>query len=530
MGLLETLGLKKRTITQQMVDARRAEVVAAVKLLQPFMDTDETTKQIVNQFAVRLANITRSSMPLEMKFEEITEIKQEAEAALKPAKTRNTEREMRDIAAGPDGLDMLDTMVEALGGSAKTPEAKEMVKAALKARFNIDSLEGEMTTKALPKLYKVLGSVPEWQVRDNESLKNIKRVKSGPEGASIYYKEGDDKTGRPGDFIYLELGRTGTFAFNSENYKTDDGTKTKVDSFSVTTLHEIGHAVDDKLNFMGGHENVDKYGGWKKEKREDIATIVATQKGFLVGWERPYDARPLTKVLDGVLDKGKIDLAEWDRMSGEVDRVFGVKTDEVLTAELLADPGVVLAETAREAFTRDNNWPPNLDANVNAARPRVDRKWGTLRQEVQTVISTILERKVPAAAEVARLLSRLRGMQTGLTPNDRAKLETHPAVELCRAIRIKGSNSGLWDEGASAAGKWAIDSRVYQQAYSTSWVSYAVGVRPRGISQYQFRAPGEWFAELYAMYYLKKLPKTHADAVWMAAEIDVQNAPARVGG
>ena len=256
MGLLETLGLKKRTITQQMVDARRAEVVAAVKLLQPFMDTDETTKQIVNQFAVRLANITRSSMPLEMKFEDITEIKQEAEAALKPAKTRKTEREMREIAARQDGLETLDTMVEALGGSAKTPEAKEMVKAALKARFNIDSLEGEMTTKALPKLYKVLGSVPDWQVRDNDSLKNIKRVKSGPEGASIYYKEGDDDTGRPGDLIYLELGRTGTFAFTSENYKTDDGTKTKVDSFSVTTLHEIGHAVDDRLGFMGGHELV----------------------------------------------------------------------------------------------------------------------------------------------------------------------------------------------------------------------------------------------------------------------------------
>jgi hypothetical protein len=160
---------------------------------------------------------------------------------------------------------------------------------------------------------------------------------------------------------------------------------------------------------------------------------------------------------------------------------------------------------------------------------RVAGKWKRLRVDMQGVISTILERKVPAAVEVARLISRLRGFETAMTPADKAKLETHPAVEMARAIRITGGNSGLWDQGASAAGKWAIDNRVYQQAYSKTWVSYAVGVRPRGISQYQFRAPGEWFAELYAMYYLKKLPKTHADAAWLKAEIDVKDAPARVG-
>jgi hypothetical protein len=529
MGLLEKLGLRTRSITQQMVDARRAEAIEAVKLLQPFVDKDEATKQIVNGFALRLSNTTRGTAAREIKYEDFTEIRQEAEAALKPAKTRKVEREMREIGDGPDGLETLDTMVEALGGKAETEEAREMVKAALKARFKIDTLEGQMTTKALPKLYKVLGSVPEWQVRDNDSLKNIKRVKSGPEGASIYYKEGDEKAGRPGDYIYLELGRTGTFAFTSENYKKDDGTKTKVDSFSVTTLHEIGHAVDDRLGFMGGHELDAKYGGWKNEKREDIAGIVAAKKGFLGGWEKPYDRRQLVKVMDGVLDKGTIDVGDWDRKAAQVAEVFAAKSDDEITREMLADPGIVLAETDRDTFTRGNSWPPNTDTNVNAARMRVDRKWKMLRGDMQSVIATMLEQKVPAAVEIARLISRLRGFEAAMTPTDKAKLETHPAVELCRAIRITGGNSGLWDQGASAAGKWAIDSRVYQQAYKNTWVSYAAGVRPRGISQYQFRAPGEWFAELYAMYYLKKLPKTHADAVWLKAEIDAKDAPARVG-
>lgn len=230
-----------------------------------------------------------------------------------------------------------------------------------------------------------------------------------------------------------------------------------------------------------------------------------------------------------MLDKGTIDLTDWDRTGAQVTEVFATKSDEEITRAMLADPGIVLAEADRETFTRDNSWPANTDTNVNNARPKVSRDWKSLRIELQGVIAAILERKVPAAAEVARLLSRLRGFATTMTPKDRAKLEAHPAVALCRAIRITGGNSGLWDQGASAAGKWAIDSRVYQQAYKTTWVSYSLGVRPRGISQYQFRAPGEWFAELYAMYYLKKLPKTHADAVWLKAEIDVKDAPAKVG-
>lgn len=518
MGLLEKLGLKQPRITQEMVNARQAEAVEAVKLLNPFVAKDKETEKTRLQFALRLSKTAKSPAALDIKYDDLGAILTEAKAALKAAKQRKIEIEAEEIAAGENGSATLDTMIEALGGSAKSEEAKTFVKAALKARFKIDTLEGEMTTKALPKLYKVLGSVPEWQVRDNDSLKNIKRVRQGPEGASYFTSDTQE--------IYLELGRTGTFHFTNENYTTDSGKKTKVDSFSVTTLHEIGHAVDDQLGFMDGRELQTKYGGWKMEKRDEIAGRIAAEKGFLQGWSKAYAPAPLIQVLDGVLDKGKIDLTEWDRKAGEIGQVFGAKTDDQLTGEILADPGIVLAETSRETFARDNSWPANTDNEVNTARIRVGRAWGTLRQEIQGVIAIMLERKVPAAAEVARLLARLRGLQTNLAPADRTKLETHPAVELCRAIRIAGSNSGLWDQGAGAAGKWAIGGRVYQQSYSKSWVSYAAEVRGRGISQYQFRAPGEWFAELYALYYLGKLPKTHADAQWIAAEIDTVAAPA----
>ena len=50
----------------------------------------------------------------------------------------------------------------------------------------------------------------------------------------------------------------------------------------------------------------------------------------------------------------------------------------------------------------------------------------------------------------------------------------------------------------------AIAGRVYHEAYEGSWVGYNYAARSKGITGYQFRAPAEWFAELYAAYYSGK--------------------------
>ena len=70
---------------------------------------------------------------------------------------------------------------------------------------------------------------------------------------------------------------------------------------------------------------------------------------------------------------------------------------------------------------------------------------------------------------------------------------------------------GLWWDGAQSAAL-AIGGRVYQEAYGFGggwWNSYALSARSQGIHGYQFRAPGEWFAELYAAYYSDKLKPSH---------------------
>ena len=48
----------------------------------------------------------------------------------------------------------------------------------------------------------------------------------------------------------------------------------------------------------------------------------------------------------------------------------------------------------------------------------------------------------------------------------------------------------------------ASGNRMFVQGYSSQFFSYIASTRDLfGISGYQFRAPGEWFAEAYACYY-----------------------------
>lgn len=46
-------------------------------------------------------------------------------------------------------------------------------------------------------------------------------------------------------------------------------------------------------------------------------------------------------------------------------------------------------------------------------------------------------------------------------------------------------------------------ARVVQESYAGRWTSYAFAARARAVSDYQFRAPAEWFAEAYVSYYAK---------------------------
>jgi hypothetical protein len=52
---------------------------------------------------------------------------------------------------------------------------------------------------------------------------------------------------------------------------------------------------------------------------------------------------------------------------------------------------------------------------------------------------------------------------------------------------------------------------VFQQSYDgdDNWVSYALSARSSKVTDYQFRADGEWYAEAYAAFFVNKLKDSH---------------------
>lgn len=61
------------------------------------------------------------------------------------------------------------------------------------------------------------------------------------------------------------------------------------------------------------------------------------------------------------------------------------------------------------------------------------------------------------------------------------------------------------------------DGRIYQESYANRWVSYPAAERKKGMTGYQFRAPGEWFAELFAAYHHEKLKPGHPARKWLSS-------------
>jgi hypothetical protein len=52
-----------------------------------------------------------------------------------------------------------------------------------------------------------------------------------------------------------------------------------------------------------------------------------------------------------------------------------------------------------------------------------------------------------------------------------------------------------------SGGGTPLGGRIYQESYGSRWSAYDQTARAKKVSEYQFRAPGEWFAEAYAAYY-----------------------------
>jgi hypothetical protein len=325
-----------------------------------------------------------------------------------------------------------------------------------------------MSTKALPRLYKLFGMLPASHTTDNDLITSVERLKVNDTSThSAQNKK-----------IVLKAGETG-----SEGGNFDD-----------TTLHEIAHGVDAKFHFMDNNGGARKFGGWRNETKDSVKKVAAEELGFV----RYFTGKNVD--LTGSSPKTLKDQ-------------FAAAKNPALTNpdELKKHAAVKHAMAGQQAARNDDDNKRDLTL---AARKLIKD-----REPLKSMLSTIVEEIAYGKSDTNAIKDLLDSLAfDGDAPADAVweEMAVHPAVDFASNVGLKGGGaSGLWDQGDAGASRYAVNGRVYQQAYSWAWVSYLLSARGAKVCNYQFRYQMEWFAECYSRFFLGTLAPNHPLASWL---------------
>lgn len=316
-----------------------------------------------------------------------------------------TPREVKDILNAPGGDELLDGIVNGLEPDVQ----RAVVAVAFEARFGCkldlkviapnesvgDETELDRPAPNLRRFYAEMSKLPASDTLDNDSMLTFMTGRGKATGSAyspgekkILMREGDEER----SIIYgiaLEH-EIGDIAPEAQPKPGEERTY-----FSWNTLHEVGHAVDDKLSYMKKHGA--RLAGWKAYGRSvgEVADAIA-----------------------GEFDFDKSYIAEY----------------------MMAAEGTDLSVPDPDGCDPD--------------------EW---------------ERRRMACCQFV----------------DRARAKNRP-----------------WSS-ARVAAACAIGDYTYVESYERDWHRYLTSARKLGVSGYQFRAPGEWFSELYAALHTDRLNDSH---------------------
>ena len=416
---------------------------------------------------------------------------------------------MEQLVQERSGRQMLDAVVADIGNEVRNPQDAEFLVQALQTRFGA-RFSGELSEDAGLRLYGVFAKVPDLHTRLNPLLAEVKRNKKivldswydvhanpaeglGPHNIVINAVRTSGILGFMGDLIVNNT--------SGGRYRHVRNGR-QINQFDAMVLHEIGHSVDEKMGFMKTRGAESRYGGWIRHTQDEVAEKIGLESGFFSQF--PGQSRPMLKAyLHQALGKD-FDAAKFRRKS----EIGSTLTE----ADLRQDAGMLFAAgTVVSQEWQIHRDPAHIAIWTLEAQKEITLQGPATAVVKEAIADIILGR--PFADVVAGVLAI--AMRPGV---DWGVMKAHRGTRACLASRIVGRR-GLWSQGEGAR-EFAMAGRIHQECYTGTWYSYDVAARADRVSDYQFRAPGEWFAESYSAYYQDKLPIDHPMTPVFALDAD----------
>ncbi|MCB9745031.1 MAG: hypothetical protein H6741_08270 [Alphaproteobacteria bacterium] len=397
------------------------------------------------------------------------------------------------------GSKVLDRFVEASDDEA-------FVKQALRARYALETLSVTDGTSAatLKKLYKVSQLVPDSHTRGNRHIEELrfKRMRSKSDGGYSMGRIRIDVT------FYFEKRGVGALDHDA-TVLPEDRPSGGLEPLMGMMCHEVGHAVSVDLSIMNSHWGEPEYGGWLRASAGELAAKLVEHKGI---GACELDEDLVVAMLTELITAGH---CSWDTSKADVQ----ARADIIPKLEQLqVNPTLLKAAALAEQWAQPGAWPDE-DTHMRRRNELVSEPQGNPKDDqylrnnyLLPFFSNLIDDMLKRGADTNLLIRdhhrRSQVYKIPMSDTQRAALLASDAGKTAKWVFDKG-RAGLYRTKAKGAERLALGGRVYTYGNDKRYYSYDPEARRTGVSAYQFNAPEEWFAELYAFYYSGKLPDGH---------------------
>ncbi|MFD2854711.1 hypothetical protein ACFSZS_07935 [Seohaeicola zhoushanensis] len=236
-----------------------------------------------------------------------------------------TPADVKEILARPGGEAELDAMI----GQLEPDAQRAILRVAFEARFGckleiytynaatkthtLDAIDGMKTGPNIKRFFELMSALPPADTTDNDSLLIWSEKQAGGSKYSGDRKEVIMDEGQDESSGYYGFGRDFEVGGQDENCKpVDDEPVTR---FSWNTLHEVGHAVDDKHGYMDKNGASANHGGWQVHGRDygPVAKVIADHYKF----DQTYVEQAMLKVANIAMPEvpsgGAVTPEEWEK-------------------------------------------------------------------------------------------------------------------------------------------------------------------------------------------------------------------------